>query len=618
MNLDDILAMASVRTPTKLERARTARAGRRGFETYRRATAEGHDLLGEIDVGDPLAPAPDEATRMARFAQSAKLGRVTWQAGVEALSWSDEMALLCGEAPGAVAVSSRLLERLIHPDDRAMVATTLAKAWHHQTPSEFAFRLLRADKSMRYVQCLAEILAGGAGVVATVQDVTEAQLARREQQRLRRRQTITAQRPPGRDPLTGLLGRESFTDAVDTAARSGRGVLLLVGIEPTGRTGALSDADTDQVSRIVAGMLRNITRRGVCGLVEATEFGILLTEATAEEAIEVSGAVVRSLRDQLTLTSSAGVRLLAWGGVAPFTARDRAGGRELLASARAAWRRGRREDTEVAVEPVAGEAGPHDQAARDEIITTVAGDRLCLYAQPIRDLTLNQITRHEVLLRVLDAKDRPGSPETFLAAAERVGEVPAVDRWVVDRALARIGAGPQTSHHQINLSGQSISRPGLLAHIRQALDRYGVEPDRITFEITESAGVDNLTAAVEFADGVTRAGCLLALDDFGTGHAPLRLLKHLPIDLVKIDGSFVTGLRHDLFDQTTVRSTVDMCRKLGIRTAAEYVQDEATADLLRDYGVDFAQGYAIGRPVPMASADSGVEFVSSFLGRMIG
>ena len=208
--------------------------------------------------------------------------------------------------------------------------------------------------------------------------------------------------------------------------------------------------------------------------------------------------------------------------------------------------------------------------------------------------------------------------------AERVGEVLAVDEWVVDRALARIGAGPQTSHYQINLSGQSISRPGLLEHVRRTLDRYGIEPGRITFEITESARIDNMTAAVKFADGLTELGCLLALDDFGTGVASLRPLKYLPIDLVKIDGSFVTGFRHSVFDQTAVRSIVDMCRELGVRTAAEFVEDAATAEGLREYGVDFAQGYAIGRPVPMACptieawADDPGSLPGQALGRAIG
>jgi len=229
----------------------------------------------------------------------------------------------------------------------------------------------------------------------------------------------------------------------------------------------------------------------------------------------------------------------------------------------------------------------------------VRGQRLHLYAQPIRDLALNEVTRHEILLRVRGAGGVLEPPAGLLAAAERSDDILTVDRWVIDRSLALIGQGPQTSHFQINLSGRTVSAPGAAGYVVAALRRHEVDPRRITFEITESAAIASLTAAARFAADVAAAGCEVALDDFGTGFSSLTLIKELPVALVKIDGSFVTRLRETPADRVIVHAVARMCRSLGIRTAAEGVEDPESVALLREAGVDFAQGYAIGPPRPM-------------------
>ncbi|WP_433797594.1 EAL domain-containing protein [Actinoplanes sp. CA-252034] len=249
-------------------------------------------------------------------------------------------------------------------------------------------------------------------------------------------------------------------------------------------------------------------------------------------------------------------------------------------------------------------ASSHDRTARcrSRIRRAVAADRFALYAQPIVDLALNRITRHEILLRVRGTAGDPVAPWAFLDVAERVGEILAVDRWVVDHALELIGQGAQTSHYQINLSGKSLADPGLLPFVTDAIRRHRVDPECLTFEITETALIENRTEALAFATGIREIGCGLALDDFGTGYAALAYLKHLPVDLVKIDGVFVTDLRRSPPDQALVSKLVELCHLLGIRVAAECVPDDETIELLRAYGVDFAQGYRTGRPVPFAAS----------------
>ncbi|MGK5681155.1 EAL domain-containing protein [Actinoplanes sp. URMC 104] len=232
----------------------------------------------------------------------------------------------------------------------------------------------------------------------------------------------------------------------------------------------------------------------------------------------------------------------------------------------------------------------------------VSANSFALYAQPIVDLGLNKVTRHEILLRVRGENGEITAPWAFLDMAERVGEILAVDRWVIDHALELVGQGAQTSHYQVNISGKSLADPGLLTYVTEAIQRHGVKPDCLTFEITETALMENRNAALAFATGIRQMGCHLALDDFGTGYAALAYLKHFPVDLVKIDGTFVVHLVRSPTDQALVSKLVELCHTLGIRVAAECVPDRETVELLRGYGVDFAQGYRCGRPVPITAS----------------
>jgi EAL domain-containing protein (putative c-di-GMP-specific phosphodiesterase class I) len=237
----------------------------------------------------------------------------------------------------------------------------------------------------------------------------------------------------------------------------------------------------------------------------------------------------------------------------------------------------------------------------------VAGNGFTLYTQPILDLRLNQITRQEILLRPLNDAGEPVSPSPFLDIAERVDEMPVIDRWVLDRTLELIAQGPPTSHYQVNLNARSLDDPDLLGHVCDLIDQYGVDPRQITFEITETAIIGSRMQALTFANGVRELGCQLALDDFGTGYSSFSYLRSFPIDLVKIDGEFIVDLRNSPAAQAMVVSLVQMCRALGILTAAEYVKDGATIDLLRGYGVDFVQGEAVGMPRPIAGAPRSAE-----------
>ncbi len=222
------------------------------------------------------------------------------------------------------------------------------------------------------------------------------------------------------------------------------------------------------------------------------------------------------------------------------------------------------------------------------------GDEFVLYMQPIVELATGTVSQHEVLLRLLDG-DHHVAPKFFLAAAERFGMVREIDRMVVADAISILESGGAGTV-DVNLSGTSIGDEKLLRLVEGELKRSGVDPDRLVFEVTETAAIGNMGAAIDFARSLKALGCRLALDDFGVGFGSLYYLKHLPFDFVKIDGEFIRDLTSSERDRAMVDGIVSIARNLGLRSIAEFVPDQATVEILRELGVDGGQGYFLGEP----------------------
>jgi EAL domain-containing protein (putative c-di-GMP-specific phosphodiesterase class I) len=194
-------------------------------------------------------------------------------------------------------------------------------------------------------------------------------------------------------------------------------------------------------------------------------------------------------------------------------------------------------------------------------------------------------------------------PDAFLGVAEQFGLIADIDRWVTRAAIDILGRhrdADLTFH--VNLSGSSFGDPALLQTIRSSLESADVEPSRLVFEITETAAVTNLDQARTFAEQLTAMGCQLALDDFGAGFGSFVYLKQLPFDVLKIDGEFVRHCTTTPADRVILESLVHAATGLNKQTVAEFVEDQATEDLLRTLGVDYVQGYHVGRPVAVEDA----------------
>ena len=225
-----------------------------------------------------------------------------------------------------------------------------------------------------------------------------------------------------------------------------------------------------------------------------------------------------------------------------------------------------------------------------------------LHAQPILHLSTRQVTSYELLIRLRSDTGELIPPGAFLDIAERSGVIRDIDHWVIRSACRTIAAAHARGEQlqlEVNVSGVSISDPEFAALIQPHLIALGPLAQQLVIELTETAAVGNLANAIEFATGLAGHGVQFALDDFGAGFGGFYYLKYLPCQYLKIDGEFIKTLPTSPIDQVFVRAMVALAHGLGKQTIAEFVEDEETLQLLDELGVDYAQGYHIGRPAPL-------------------
>jgi Amt family ammonium transporter len=240
------------------------------------------------------------------------------------------------------------------------------------------------------------------------------------------------------------------------------------------------------------------------------------------------------------------------------------------------------------------------------ILAAIREDRLELHYQPIVPVAAAAGGSFgELLLRLREPDGTLAYPGSFMPAAERYELLPAIDRWVVSTALATLGQAFRNGQARaadifsINLSGASIGDETFLAFVRARLAESQLPSRLICFEITETVAICSLDVAVRFITELRAMGCWFALDDFGTGLSSFTYLKQLPIDFLKIDGHFVRGILDDAVDRSMVEAVNQIGHGMGLRTIAEFVETDAILSCLHELGIDYAQGYATGRPGPL-------------------
>jgi len=241
------------------------------------------------------------------------------------------------------------------------------------------------------------------------------------------------------------------------------------------------------------------------------------------------------------------------------------------------------------------------------ITRALQDERFVLYCQPIVPVGGPESgpPMQEILVRMVDEKGGIVAPNLFIPAAERYNLMQAIDRWVIRNLFLKLADDRQNGCFDaeliitVNLSGCSINEEGFLDFIKEEFERYAISPGQICFEVTETVAVTNLAQAAVFIEELKALGCLFALDDFGSGLSSFGYLKNLPVDYLKIDGQFVRDMVDDPIDAAMVCSINQIGQVMGMKTIAEFVENNAILERLREIGVDYAQGYGLAVPGPL-------------------
>ena len=447
------------------------------------------------------------------------------------------------------------------------------------------------------------------GVVLVFSDVTETKRAA---------QLMSYQ--ARHDALTGLVNRREFEQRLGQA---------VAGARDHGASHALCYLDLDQfkivndtaghacgdalLKQLALLLQRKIRARDSLGRIGGDEFSLLLEHCSPKKAVEIADALVAAVRDFRFVWEDLPFEISVSIGLVPITGAAESAAQLLTRADRACYEakelgRDRVQVYQVENEkPLQGEMEVHRDARLSEAL---AQNRFRLYAQPIRSLTpgADEPVYYELLLRLLDTTDQLLLPRAFIPAAERSGLITAIDRWVIRTAFCSyrelLNASARGVGISINLSGKSLSDPSLLAFVCQQLADYPVPPEQVCFEITESSVIRNLIQATQFMTDMKKYNCRFALDDFGRGFSSFTYLKQLPVDYLKIDGSFVQNMVSDGVNCAMVAAINQVAHIMGIQTIAESAESEETVHQLKELGVDYVQGNVAGSPRPLAEISS--------------
>ncbi|MHB1834728.1 MAG: sensor domain-containing protein [Solirubrobacteraceae bacterium] len=395
------------------------------------------------------------------------------------------------------------------------------------------------------------------------------------------------------DDLTTVRNRRYFEARLGEALTAGGAGVLRVDVDHFKFVNdSLGHHAGDELLREVAAALSERLREGdVLARFGGDEFAVLLAGCDEARARAVAGHLLAAVRGRPT-----GVAVTASCGVAAFEDGARVTVSDAIVAADIAlYEAKERGRDRVAL--YSGQAG-RSLTWVQRIRAAIDAQRLVLHGQPLIDLSGSGDgpPAYELLVRMADDGGEIIPPGSFLPIAEQFGLIREIDRWVVERGIEFAARGHRVS---INLSARSLADQQLPAVIEQVLARTGARAQDVTFEFTETAAVSSVEDARVLTEALAQLGCLTALDDFGTGFGTFVLLKHLPVGTLKIDAEFVRGLSASTEDQRIVRSIVALAADGGLTTVAEGVEDAGALALLREYGVDHAQGFHLGRPAPL-------------------
>jgi diguanylate cyclase (GGDEF)-like protein len=416
------------------------------------------------------------------------------------------------------------------------------------------------------------------------------------------------------DSLTGLMNRHQFSETLigeieKVSQKNIKSALLFVDLDQFKYVNdTLGHAAGDRLLKQAAEHLKNgIRKEDIVSRFGGDEFTILLSDVKQADVKAICTSLVQDMRDYhfheaghtFNIPCSIGVAMISSGSISPA---------ELLARADMACHeaksRGRNRFHLYKTSGAEKKQMTADIGWSQQIQKALKEDLFVIHYQPIVDVRSGLPTHYEVLLRMQTGAKRLVPPAAFLPAASRFGLMTDVDQWVIRNALqglAKLKAAGQDLTLTLNISGNIFEDADLYACIEDNLKTHNLPAESIVLEITEQVAVRNIATAADQIAEISKLGCKFAIDDFGAGYSSYTYLKSLPVHYIKIDGSFIKNLATDLVDQTIVRSISQIAKATNKKTIAEHVADAATFRSLYDLGVDFAQGYYVGRPAARPS-----------------
>lgn len=413
------------------------------------------------------------------------------------------------------------------------------------------------------------------------------------------------------DVLTGLYNRRKFNIEFEQILHHATrfehyGVLLFLDLDQfKDINDSCGHKIGDQLLKQVAQTLSDTTRNtDVVARLGGDEFAVILPETNEVGAVKLAEKIAAQFSLLDTMHKGVRYKISCSIGLVAFPIKDLSV-EELISNA----------DLAMYQAKAKGKNTWHifrlDGQAREQLETRVLWKqkiedaleqkRFIFYYQPIMNIRKQTVSHYEVLLRMQDEDGTINLPGTFIQVAEQTGLIHNIDHYVLQQGIykqAELDKLDANISLSLNLSGHAIDDPILLPLLKRLLAESSANPNKLIFELTETAAVADILQAKELMIQMSSVGCRFSLDDFGTGFASFRYMRELPVDIVKIDGSFIQNLADNRDDQLFVKALVDVAKGMGKKTVAEFVENAETLSLLHTFGVDYAQGYYIGRPEP--------------------
>jgi diguanylate cyclase (GGDEF)-like protein/PAS domain S-box-containing protein len=530
--------------------------------------------------------------RLAQAQQIAQIGTWEWDLEREVVERSEGDMRMHGLDPDTPPMTLAETMNMIHPEDRERVERIVVAAVDSGERFVCEMRIVRPDSEVRTLQMSGQAQRRASTVRwvrGTHQDITD-----------RKHMETQLKYQADHDPLTGLYNRRRFAEELDLVLRNAsrykrHGALLMLDLDDFK---VLNDthghaAGDRALKALGQAILNRVRASDVVARLGGDEFAVVLPEADERQAL----AVAEDIRADVAASGDDAETHITCG-LVPFDEHWDLLAHDVLIAADIALYEAK-EKGKNRVQIYHGDASAAVTWV-ERIRSALAQNRFILYAQPMIDLRSGVVTHSELLIRMIAEDGETIGPGSFLPSAERFGLINEIDRWVTREGLRLAADGQRVS---INLSAHSISDASILDAVRTAISA-GVDAQDVIFEITESAAARNMDEARTFTEALVTLGCEVALDDFGTGFGAFTYLKHLPARYLKIDTEFVSDMISNPTDRHVVDAITKIAHSLGMQTIAEGVEDAATLQALRDYGVDRAQGFFLGRPQPISPPTS--------------